>query len=238
VQAIDIMTPGVVTAAPDTSIDELIRLMLSHRISALPIVEGDKVIGIVSEGDLIRRAELHTEAPPSRLLELISSSAHLAAQYVRVHGKKAGEVMTPNVVTVTESASLGEIAALLESHHIKRVPVLRDGKLVGIVSRANLLRALASRLSQPASLDDRRIRDAVLTELRRHPWGGAPSESSVMVEDGVVHLWGFVDSEDERKARIVAAESTPGVRAVEDHLEYWRAPDPLNRPNWPRPVPP
>lgn len=233
-QAIDIMTPSVITATPDTPIRELIGLMLSHHVSAIPILDGDALVGIVSEGDLIRRAELGTERP-RRWLELISSRAHLAAEYVHTHGRTAREVMSPHVITVAENTPIAEIAALLEKHRIKRVPVLRDGKLLGIISRANLLRALASSIAQPVAVEDRRIRDAVLAELRRHPWGGSPIETNVMVQDGVVHLWGYFDSEEEREARIVAAESIAGVRAVKDHMQHWTTPDLLDRPNWPSP---
>ena len=126
---------------------------------------------------------------------------------------------------------------LLETKRIKRVPVLRAGKLLGVVSRIDLLRALAARIALPGAVDDRRIRDAVLAELRAQPWGGSPSDGNVMVQDGVVHLWGYVDSETGRQARIVAAEATAGVRRVEDHMQLWTTPDPLNRPNWPTPLP-
>lgn len=231
-QAIDIMTPGVITAAPDTPISELIRLMLTHRVSAIPIVEGDALVGIVSEGDLMRRAELGSERQPSSWLELISSRAHLAAAYVHTHGRHAREIMTADVITVADTTPVGEIARLLETKHIKRVPVLRDGKLIGIISRGNLLRALAARLAQPVAADDRRIRAAILAELRGQAWGGSTTESNVIVEDGVVHLWGYVNSETERQARVVAAENTPGVRAVEDHMALWHTPDPMDRPYW------
>lgn len=233
-QAIDIMTPSVITATPETPIRELIELMLSHHVSAIPIMHGDELVGIVSEGDLIRRTELGSERP-HRWLELISSRAHLAAGYVHSHGRFAREVMTTKVITVVESTPVAEIAALLEKHRIKRVPVLRDGSLLGIVSRANLLRALASSMAQPATVEDRQIRDAILAELRQQPWGGAPVETNVMVQDGVVHLWGYYDTEEEREARIVAAENTQGVRAVKDHMQHWTPPDLLGNPNWPSP---
>ncbi len=236
--AIDIMTPSVVTAAPDTPIAELIRLMLSHHVSAVPILDRDTLVGIVSEGDLIHRAELGTEHGLSYWHVLTRSTAHLAAEYVHTHGRSANAVMTAPVVTVADSATLAEIADLLETKHIKRVPVVREGKLLGIVSRADLLRALSARIALPGAVDDRRIRDAVLAELRAQPWGGNPTEANVMVEDGVVHLWGYVYSEAERQARTVAAENTAGVRRVEDHMDLWTAPDPLDRPNWPTPLPP
>jgi CBS domain-containing protein len=233
VLAIDVMTPGVITAGPDTPIVELIRLMLSHNVSAIPIVERDTLVGIVSEGDLIHRAELCTEHAPSYWRVLIKTTAQLAADYVHTHGRAAKEVMTPDVITVADTASLADVAALMDTHRIKRVPVVRAGKLLGIVSRANLLRALAARIAQPGAVDDGRIRDAILAELRAQPWGGNPADGQVMVQDGVVHLWGTVDSDDERQARIAAAESADGVRQVEDHMDKWIEPDPLDRPNWP-----
>jgi len=231
--AIDVMTPGVITAAPDTPIIELIRLMLSHNVSAIPIVERDALVGIVSEGDLIRRAELGTEHAPSYWRVLIRTTTQLAADYVHTHGRTAQEVMTAGVITVADTASLADIAELMETHNIKRVPVVRGTKLLGIVSRANLLRALAARIAQPGAADDARIRDAILAELRAQPWGGNPADGQVMVQDGVVHLWGTVDSEVERQARIVAAEATDGVKRVADHMDKWTEPDPLDRPNWP-----
>ena len=237
-QASDIMTPGVITATPDTPISELIRLMLSHHISAIPIVDNTTLVGLVSEGDLMRRAELGTDKRPSRWLEMISSRAHLAADYVHTHGHTARQVMTTPVITVTDTTPVDEIAALLDARHIKRVPVLRDGKLLGIVSRANLLRALACRIAQPVTADDRRIRDALMTELHGQAWGESLPAGNVVVQDGVVHLWGYVDSDAERTARVVAAEGVPGVRAVRDHMQLWHTPDPLDRPNWPTPARP
>ena len=231
--AIDVMTPSVVTASPDTPIVELIGLMLAHNISAIPIVDGDALAGIVSEGDLIRRAELGTERGPSYWRVLLRSTAHLAADYAHSHGRTAKEVMTTKIVSVAETTPLAEIAELLDAHRIKCVPVLRDAKLVGIVSRTNLLRALAERIARPGKADDDRIRDAILAEMRAQPWGGDARDGDVMVLDGVVHLWGAVDSEAARHARIAAAESTDGVRRVEDHMADWVEPDPLNRPNWP-----
>jgi CBS domain-containing protein len=231
--AIDVMTPGVITASLDTPIAELIRMMLSHNISAIPILDREALVGIVSEGDLIRRAELGTAHAPSYWRVLIRTTAQLAADYVHTHGRTAREVMSPDVITVPDTASLADIAELMETHHIKRVPVVRGPKLLGIVSRANLLRALAARIAQPGALDDARIRDAILAELRAQPWGGNPADRQVMVQDGVVHLWGTFNSEAERQARIVAAKATAGVHQVVDHLDKWIEPDPLNRPNWP-----
>jgi CBS domain-containing protein len=233
VLAIDVMTPSVITATPDTPIVELIRLMLSQNVSAVPIVDGEALVGIVSEGDLIRRAELGTQRVPSYWRVLIKSTVRLAAEYVHTHGRTAREVMSTKVITVADTASVAEVAELMDANRIKRVPVLREGKLLGIVSRANLLRALAARIAQPMVVNDARIREAILAELYAQPWGASSSDGNVMVENGVVHLWGTVDSPAERHARIAVAESTDGVQRVEDHMDDWIEPDPMDRPNWP-----
>ncbi len=219
--AADVMTPDVITVHPDTPLDQLVGLMLENRISGVPVMAGDSLVGIVTEGDLLRRVELGTETRRSHLLELLSGATPLAGEYVRSHGRKTSEVMTPDVVTIEHTTPIAEIARLLETRRIKRVPVLRDGKRVGIVSRANLLRALAIRLQAPPPplADDRWIRSALLAELRRHKWGTMVADFDVTVENGVVTLWGVVHSEQQRRAVVVSAENTPGVKRVEDHLE-------------------
>ena len=236
-QARDIMTPDVISVAPDTPLADVVRLLLEHRISAVPVVQDGAVVGIISEGDLLRRVETHTDAPPSRWLELLHGGSTRAADYVKTHGRRADEVMTRNVVTVGEDAPLVQIARLLASHRIRRVPVLRGDRLVGIVSRANLLQALASHMPPappPGSTDDRRIRDALLAEIGRQSFA-APGDASVMVKDGVVSLWGTVESDDRRRALVVAAENIPGVVRVEDCMQRPAPVDPLDRPNWPNP---
>jgi CBS domain-containing protein len=219
--AADIMTPDVITVRPDTPLDQIVALMLENRISGVPVMEADSVVGIVTEGDLLRRVELGSETRRSHLLELVSRATPLAADYVRSHGRKASEIMTETVITVDDTTPVADIARLLETRRIKRVPVLRDGKLVGIVSRANLLRALATRLQALAEPlpDDRRIRMAVFDELYRHKWGAQVAQLDVTVEDGVVTLWGIVHSQEQKMAVRVTAENTPGVKRVEDHLE-------------------
>jgi CBS domain-containing protein len=219
--AADIMTPDVITVGPDTPLDQVVTLMLDGRISGIPVVDEDAVIGIVTEGDLLRRVELGSEPRRSHLLELVSRATPLAAEYVRSHGRKASEVMTESVITVDDTTPIAEIARILETRRIKRVPVLRDGKLVGIVSRANLLRALATRLqaTAPSQVDDQRIRTALLTELRAHKWGAMVAQLDVTVENGVVELWGVVHSQEQKMAVRVLAENMPGVTRVEDHLE-------------------
>ena len=218
-----VMTRNVVAVGPETPVSEVAKAMLENRISAVPVLEGGALVGIVSEGDLLRRAELGTERRRSRWMELGFSNPSLAADYVKQHGRKARDVMTREVVAVGPETPIAEIANILETRHIKRVPVLSNGELVGIVSRANLVQALASgegepRLAAPAR--DGEIQEALSRELLQQRWAVSPSRANVVVRDGVVHLWGFIDSEEARRAVTVAAENTPGVRRVEDHMEY------------------
>ncbi|WP_374650873.1 CBS domain-containing protein [Dongia sp.] len=219
--AIDVMTPAVVTASPDTSIPDLCRLMLESRISALPVVDAaGSVVGMITEGDLLRRCESGTEKKRAAWVELFVSNSQLAAEYVKSHGRKAKDIMTTEVVTVSESTSLRDIADLLEKHGIKRVPVLREKRLVGVVSRANLLQALvatmASRPEAAAPKDDAAIRAKLVAEFADKSW----RPSNVIVRHGIAHLWGEVTSEEERAAMRVAAENTPGVEGVKDHTTY------------------
>jgi CBS domain-containing protein len=219
-QAIDVMTTNVVTATPETSIHDIARAMLENRISAVPIVDQDqRVLGIVSEGDLMRRPENETERRHSWWLDAFSGPDR-AEDYIRSHGSTAAEVMTRNVIQVDEHASIQDIAQLLEKHRIKRVPVTRDGRLVGIVSRANLLHGL---IAKPAEItganasDDRTVREALMRTLADEV-GLNTAMIIVIVTDGVVQLWGAVHSTTEGKAAELAARNTAGVKAVENHL--------------------
>ena len=220
-RAMDLMTGNVITIDEHASVQEVAKLLAEHRISAVPVVDKyNRVIGMVSEGDLLHRAETGTDRRRSWWLEMMTASNQLAAEYVKSHSTNVKDVMTRNVVSVTEATRVADIAVLLETHRIKRVPVLRDGKLVGIVSRANLVRALAMTISEPASgaeADDRGIRDHLLAELKAQKWPEV-SPANITVKDGVVHLWSSYLSEQEKRALVVAAENAPGVRRVEDHM--------------------
>jgi len=220
-QAKDIMTTKVVTVTEDTGIEAIAKILLKRRISGLPVVDAEKrVVGIVSEGDLMRRSESGTSPHRSWWLRLLASPEEEAHDYAKSHGMRAADVMTRNVITVKEDTSAGEIAQMLEERRIKRVPVVRDGKLVGIVSRANLLHGLVARkdqIAEPPSADDRSIREQVIAELKNQGWVTHGS-LNVIVSEGRVELWGWVESEEERAALRIAAETVPGVRAVEDHL--------------------
>ncbi len=218
-RALDVMTSGVITVGENSTVPEAAKLLSEHGISAVPVVDKDnRVIGMVSEGDLLHRTETGTERRRSWWLEMVSSTDKLAGEYIKSHSSKVKDVMTRDVLSVTEDTPVADIAILLESNRIKRVPVLRDGKLVGIVSRANLVRALAMTISEPGGeADDRSIRDRLLAELRAQKWAEV-SPANVTVKDGVVHLWSSYLSEQEKRALVVAAESIPGVRRVEDHM--------------------
>ncbi len=216
----DIMTAKVFTVAPDDTVRNVATLLTNQGVSALPVVDGDELVGIVSEGDLLRREELGTGTRPrSWWLSIFTDSAETAADYTKAHARHVEAVMTKNVVTVDEDTSLADIADLLEKQRIKRVPVVREGKLIGIVSRANLIRALATaRESQLAATaaGDGGIRDEILEKLRREPWASVGAWD-VTVTDGTVAFWGRYRTEEEQEASRVLAENTTGVRSVEDH---------------------
>lgn len=217
-RAIDVMARHVVTAAPEMTVQDVAKLMINHRISGVPIVDRDRqLVGVVTEGDLLRRAEIGTVRRRSGWSEWFSPNSRLAAEYIKSHARRLTDIMTHEVVSVGELATLGEIADLMETRRIKRVAVVHDGKLVGIVSRADLLKALASGGADRSDDDgDRSIRSRLLGELRKHKWANA-NEADIVVSDGVVHFWGIVGSEEERRALRIAAENTAGVRGVEDH---------------------
>jgi CBS domain-containing protein len=221
-KAADVMTANPVTVKPDSSVMEAVRIMLQKRFSGLPVVDDTgAVIGIVTEGDLLRRAETGTQRRRPRWIEFFVGPGRLATEYAQACGHKVDEVMSQPVLTVTEDRPLDEIVNMMERHGIKRLPVVRDGKLVGIVSRANLLRALASvaRETKPGSADDASIRQRLRAELEQQRW--APSSMiDVVVRNGVVHLWGTILDERQRQGIRVVAENIPGVRAVEDHLVW------------------
>lgn len=219
-RAVDVMTPKVITVTPDTEVREIARLLLENHISALPVVDsGGEVLGVVSEGDLMRRVENGTQRHKSWWLRSIFAGTDNSSEYIKSHARKAREVMTPNPISITEDEPLHRVARLLEKHHIKRVPVLRDGKLLGIISRANLLQGLAadtSEVAMPVTADDHEIRDALLKEIERA--GVWVERINVIVRAGEVQLWGLVDSQQQKTAAQVAAENTPGVKSVDNNL--------------------
>ena len=223
-KASDIMVSNVITIGVNATVHDVAQLLVEKRISAVPVVGGKgELLGIVSEGDLLRRAEVGTEKRRSWWLEAWMSKEALANDFVKSHARKATDVMTRRVVTAKPDTSLGEIATLLEKNGIKRVPIVAGGKVVGIVSRSNLIQALASttKANGPQlQVDDATIREKVMAQLKMRPWA-KPWLVNVVVQDGTVNLWGVVDSQAEKDAARVAVETTPGVRAVSDHLVTW-----------------
>jgi CBS-domain-containing membrane protein len=217
-KARDVMVSPVITADVSATVQDVARLLLQHRISAVPVLDGGKLVGIVSEGDLLHRAEAGTQRKRSWWLDLVASDAALATDYVQANSRRIADVMSQNLVTATPETPLAEIASLLEKHAIKRVPIVSAGKLVGIVSRANLLQAVASRPGQlKIEQTDEELRKLITARLEAQPWAHT-YRLNVTVTDGVAEIWGMTRSDAERRAIRVAAENTPGVRSVKDNL--------------------
>jgi len=218
----DVMTRNVLSVSPDATIDEAARMMLERGISGLFVVDakGD-LAGIVTEGDLLRRDELGTERHRPWWLRMIVSPGRQAADFTRTHGRRVSDVMTEAVITVATDAPLEDVVEIMEENRIKRVAVVADKRIVGVVSRSDLLRALVgrSRSAAPVSTDDRTIRETIMDGLDNASW--APTTTlSVNVAGGVVDLWGTIMDEQERRAIRILAENTPGVTAVHDHLVF------------------
>jgi CBS-domain-containing membrane protein len=218
-KARDVMVSPVITMKPASSVRDAARTLLERRISALPVADDKgKLVGIISEGDLMRRTETGTEHQRSWWLRFLAGEETAAGEYAKSHARRVADVMTRYVITADPDAPLNEIATLFEKHAIKRVPIIKDGQLVGIVSRSNLVQAVASAPKElEIPLSDQTIRDKLLAHLRAQPWSHT-WQLNVTVNRGVVDLWGVSYSDGERAAIRVAAENIPGVRAVNDHL--------------------
>jgi CBS domain-containing protein len=221
-RAMDVMTTAVVTVSPDSTVLDLAKLISERGISGVPVVENGRLVGIVSEGDLLHRAETGTERRTARRRwRWFDTGPEEARDYIKAHSRTVRDIMTRDVISVDETTDLAEVATLMETKRIKRVPVLRDGMLVGIVSRANLVRAVAAISREPATSaagGDREIRARLLAGLNGREWARVWPEE-IVVQDGVVHLW-ISDARPaaEREALRVASENVPGVRRVEEHV--------------------
>jgi len=218
-KAADIMVKDVVTTGPEASVQELATLMLERRISGLPVVDGGgRLLGIVSEGDLIRRPEIDTDRVKLGWLRLLLSDEARARDFVKSHGRKAREVMTQPAISVATDAPLAEVVRLMARHRIKRLPVVDKGRLVGLVTRTDLLRAVAARQAvAPADVKDEELRARIDAMLREEDWA-ASAVVYVQVEKGVAQLWGTVESQEQREALILAVRGVPGVKDVQPHL--------------------
>jgi CBS domain-containing protein len=214
-RAHQIMTRPVYSVLPEATIAEAANIMLQRHISGLPVVDAaGKLVGIVSEGDFIRRSEIGTQRKRSRWLKFFLGAGKAATDFVYEHGRRISEIMTGDPLTITEDTPLEEIVTTMERNGVKRVPVMRGDKLVGIVSRANLLQAVASlaREIPDPTADDDHIRKRIIQALEKNDW--CPFGLSVVVRDGIVHLGGVITEERSRQAAIVGAENVTGVKKV------------------------
>lgn len=221
-KAVDVVARTVISVEPNATVLQAARQMLQHHISGLPVInKAGSLVGILSEGDFLRRRETQTERKYSRWLEFLMGPGRAAAEYTHSHGSKVAEVMTVDVCTVSENTALEDVVELMERRHIKRVPVVRGNQVVGIITRANLMHAMVSlaRTEPRAAKDDAAIREKLLAEMQKEKW--APmAMTNVVVRGGVVELWGTIFDERQREALKVAAENIPGVQAVKDHLVW------------------
>lgn len=218
-RAHQIMTRDVVTIGPEASIVDAATIMLTHHVSGLPVIDHDgELIGVISEGDFLRRVEIGTERKRARWLKLLLGPGQTAADFVHEHGRKVGEIMTRHPYTVRADATVADIVRAMEKYQIKRLPVMQDGRMIGIVTRKNLLQAVAT-LAREAPAEgtcDDAIRAKVIAAIDNNDW--RPFGLSVLVRNGAVHLSGVITEERSRRASIVAAENVCGVKEVHDHL--------------------
>jgi CBS domain-containing protein len=218
-RAHQIMTKDVITVTPHTPVLDAANIMLRCHVSGLPVLdEAGALIGMVSEGDFLRRSEIGTGRKHTSWLEFFTGAGSLANDFVHEHGRKVEDVMTPDPVVVEEETSLEELVRLMEKNGIKRLPVMHAKSLVGIVTRSNILQAVASMAREvpDPTADDDHIRDRIMRQLNASDW--RPAGFQVTVRNGVVHLHGVILDDRTRRAAIVAAENTAGVKEVHDHL--------------------
>jgi CBS-domain-containing membrane protein len=219
-QAQEVMTREVIAVGPDTTVGEIAAILVRHRIGAVPVLSDDRqLIGIVSQTDLAHRSETGTEKRRKWWLEVFADPDVKAREYVRSHGLTAQDVMTRFVISVPQNASLAEVADVLDTHRIRQVPVLASGKVVGMISRADLVRKLAeARFTAAAARPDNgALQKAIWDRIKAQPWLKS-AFINLDVKDGVVHLWGAVDSDEQRRALRVLVEGVSGERKVKDHV--------------------
>ena len=225
-KARDLMTSPALTIAPDATVEDAVRLMIDRKLSGLPVVDAQgRLVGMVTEGDLLRRGELGTERKRARWIEFLFGAGASAVDYARAHGRRIHEVMTDQPVAIAEDAELPEIVDLMEKRHIKRLPVTREGAIVGIVARADLIRGLAQKRLAAAPASDREIRERIIAELAAQKWAPV-GLIGVDVEHGEVRLSGAILDERAREAIRIVAENTAGVTKVHDALA-WVGPEGL-----------
>jgi CBS domain-containing protein len=222
--AAGLMTSKILAIDPEASLRDAVWMMLTHQISALTVVDSEgRLVGIVSEGDLLRRAEIGTERRRSWWSEFNAGQETLAAEFVKTHAHKVADVMTRDVITARPETPAGDIVKLMEDHAIKRVPIVQGGRVVGVVSRSDFLTALTAVWNKgvPAGAGDERLRVSIIDHIKAMPWL-QPSVVNVAVRGGCVELSGFVETDAQKQAVRVAIEEVPGVRAVENNIRVQR----------------
>ncbi len=218
-KASDIMTREVISATADMSVESVAHLMLQHHLSGLPVLDAaGKLVGIITEGDLLRRVELGTGRKRSKLYGLFAP-ASVAQDYVLANGRRAGEIMTRDILAVAPATPVDEIVDIMEQRHIKRIPVVEQGQIAGIVSRADLLKVLLTKMRDVPRQDlpDDEIASHVLAEIRKQPW--STRNAGVTVDNGIVHLHGIIYDHREHIAMRVAAANAPGAKGICDELQ-------------------
>jgi CBS domain-containing protein len=225
-RANQIMTRPVITVTPETPIIEAAKIMVQHHIGGLPVIDASsRLVGIVSDGDFIRRAEIGTERKRGRWLGLLVGRGRVAADFVHSHGRTVGEIMTPHPVTIREDAPLSEIVRTMERKSVKRLPVVNGERLVGMVTYTDFVQTfadLAAVVPAPTPSDDM-IRSRILDHLEQAAC--KPSRFNVLVRNGVVHLSGAARDEKERLTAMVAAKSVAGVKDVHDQMWVYPPPE-------------
>jgi CBS domain-containing protein len=220
-KASDVMVTDVITVTPESDVPTVATLLLTNHISGAPVVDGQgKLVGMISEGDLLRRSEAGTAHERPWWLRLLMGRELLAGEFLKEHCRRVGDLMTRDVVSAAPDTPVADIATLLERHRIKRVPIVEGGTVVGIVSRANLIQALATfrkKALEPQPIADIELRETVVSRLKSEPWV-RPNLINVTVTDGTVDLWGIVGSAVEKQALRVAVETVPNVKAVNDNV--------------------
>ena len=218
----DVMSRGVISVGADTPLRKAAIMMLQYGLTGLPVLERGKLVGMITEGDLLRRVETNTERERTRWSQSSANCGQLAGEYTREHGRSVGEVMTRQVATVDENAPLAEAASLMQTHRVKRLPVVNCAGLVGIISRMDLLHAYVAAPAKDAAapMSDAAIQEQLMAELACRPW--VPHRSfRAEVSNGMVDLFGVIWDERQRTALRVAAENVPGVKEVHDHLKLF-----------------
>lgn len=219
-RAHEIMTAKVHTISPDTGVGDIARLMASERISGVPVVSEDgSLLGIVSESDLLHRAETGTEKTRKWWIALFLDADTRARDFIKCHAHKASDIMCRYVISVDDNAKLSEVADILDTNNLKRVPVLKAGRMVGIITRGDLVRALANADATTSGqvADAAELQKALNERIGKQNWLN-PAYINVVVTDRSVELWGLVGSHDQHKALLILAEETAGARHIDDHL--------------------